>query len=397
GGSVADYFTRSRCGAIEFLTIAPEARGRGLGAVLTAHVEERMADAAAARGQSLAFVMAEMNDPFKRSRTPDNLDPFGRLRFWDRLGYRRAAFPYVQPALSAEQSPVTNLLLAAKPVEEGSGDAVEGARVVAFLRDYLIYAMRFDDPLASPEFVAMSAYLARRATISLAPFGAYLGEDPQRPLSVRPVEREADPDFAVVMALYHRAFANPALAVGDARFAALLRDAPADARYHLWALREQSESPVRGMASFFALPSAGFGGYVAFEAPLLHAGRLPLLIARIERALAGESPAAQGWYVECAGESEALHFARCGFAPVALPYRQPPNGPPLRLLYKEFGAVYAPPVLSASSFLAAQREIARCVYEIERPDAAPSFAELARHVAALPAETIPFDTDACGV
>lgn len=176
GGSVCDYFVRSNCGAIEFLVVQPRQRRRGLGAALARHVEERMASAAEARGRSLELVMAEMNDPFGHGRIADNLDPFGRLRFWHRLGYRRTEFPYVQPALSAEQAPVTNLLLAARPVREPHLTSVDAAQVVAFLRDYLVYAMRFDDPESSAEFRAMRSYLNSHATIPLGALDAYIAE-----------------------------------------------------------------------------------------------------------------------------------------------------------------------------------------------------------------------------
>ncbi len=388
-GSIADYFVRSNCGAIEFLTVAPGARGRGLGAALARHVEARMAAAAAARDRSLALVMAEMNDPFKRTGTPDNLDPFERLRFWHRLGYRRAAFPYVQPALSPAQSPVTNLLLAAKPVDAGLARAVPAEHVIAFLRDYLVYAMRFDDPAASPEFVAMADYLGRHPAVPLAAFDAYTGDDPHRPLFVAAVERPDDPDFAAAMAIYRRAFADPALAVEESTFASLLALERDGARYHLWALRAQSGGPVSGIVSFFALEQAGFGGYLALEAPLLHAGRLRLILARIEQQLVRDA-AASGWYIECAGDDGRARFEQCGFSTVALPW-QPAPGRPLRLLYKELGPAFEPPRLSKAQFLGAMRAIASAVYGIDRPDGAPPFAELAHAVAALPGDTIPFE------
>ena len=390
GGSICDYFVRSNCGAIEFLTVAPAARGRGLGSALAGHVQRRMAAAAEARGRSLAFVMAEMNDPFKRSRTPDNLDPFGRLCFWHQLGYRRTGFPYVQPALSPEQSPVRNLLLAALPVRDPAARSMEAAHVAAFLRDYLIYAMRFDDPRSSAEFRAMQSYLCARDTIPLGPFDAYIGASAESPLVVSPVEHANDPALAETMAVYRRAFGDSDLAVAEPVFASLLSRRRDAVRYHLWSLRPPEGGPVCGLASFFALPCAGFGGYVALEPPLLHTGRLATLIARIERTLIADAPAAQGWYIECAGDAVAACFMRSGFRPIALPYRQPPDGPSLTLLYKEFGASYEPAHLTAASFLAAQRAIVRAVYGLDSPDDAPSFVELARTVAALGAETITF-------
>lgn len=174
GGSIADYFVRSSCGAIEFLVVDEAHRGRGLGSRLSLHTEARMSAAANARAKSLQMVLAEMNDPFRRSDVPDNLDPARRLGFWDRLGYRRAAFPYVQPALSEEQGPVLNLLLGAKPIDPSLTLAVPAALIEAFLRDYLIYAMRIDVPERSPEFVEMARYLAGHPSIPLESLAAYV-------------------------------------------------------------------------------------------------------------------------------------------------------------------------------------------------------------------------------
>ena len=167
GGSVADYFVRSNCGAIEFLVVERSRRRRGFGARLTRHTEERIASAAAARARSVQFVMAEINDPLKRSATPDNVDPFERVQFWAKLHYRRASFPYVQPPLSDQQAAVTNLLLGVRPIEAPDAAAMPAATIEAFLRDYLIYAMRIDVPEDTPEFAAMKRYLDDHATISL--------------------------------------------------------------------------------------------------------------------------------------------------------------------------------------------------------------------------------------
>ncbi len=181
GGAVCDYFVRSNCGAIEFLTIEPPERRRGLGAALARHVQSRMAKAADERGASLAFVMAEMNDPFEHGRIADNVDPFDRLRFWHRLGYRRTMFPYVQPPLSAQQSPVRNLLLATLPVRNPRASSIEPAHLIAFLRDYLVYAMRFGDADDSAEFRTMRDYLAHRTAIGLQALDEYgASRSPQR-------------------------------------------------------------------------------------------------------------------------------------------------------------------------------------------------------------------------
>jgi GNAT superfamily N-acetyltransferase len=118
-GAITDYFVASRSGVVEFIVVAPDQRDRGLGSYLLRDAEERLHADAARRGVELGFVVAEINDPFRPGDTPDNVDPFERARWWGRRGYHRLDFPYVQPALSSEQAPVDNLMLCAKPTEQG--------------------------------------------------------------------------------------------------------------------------------------------------------------------------------------------------------------------------------------------------------------------------------------
>jgi GNAT superfamily N-acetyltransferase len=388
GGCVADYFARSSCGAIEFLVVDPAARGSGVGGRLAAHIERRMHGAAQERGKTLALVLAEINDPFKRSPTPDNVDPFVRLRFWARLGFRRLAFPYRQPALSDRQAPVENLLLAAKSAGSVHRTSVPAALVGAFLRDYLIYAMRIADPSASLQFTQMAAFLAGREAVGLADLEVYAGNDPRRPLNVQPVERPSDDDFAAAMAVYRRAFPDPSLAIPQEAFAAHLQARRANTAYHLWAVRASARDPVAGLASFFGLAHAGFGGYVAFADPLGGSGRLRLLLARIERRLVADSHTTRGWYIECAARVAPI-FERCGFYRVALTYGQPalhvtqPQAVsfPLSLLYKEFGACYGPPRVDAPTFAAAMAEIETDVYGLEPAGGASLFTMPAKYLA----------------
>lgn len=365
GGCVADYFRPSSCGVIEFLVVDPRLRGAGIGSDLTAHVERRMHAAASARGKTLALVFAEINDPFKRATTPDNVDPFTRLTFWARHDYRRLAFPYRQPALSCEQEPVENLLLAAKSYDDVFGNAVPAERLAAFLRDYLIYAMRIAEPAASPQFAEMAAFLAGHETIALEDLRAYVGDDPARPFEVHPIALVRDPDFAAAMRVYRRAFPDRRLAVAEDVFASLLLAPRPDMTYHLWALRAASGAAVAGMASFFGLAHAGFGGYAALEGALRGTGRLRPLLARQERRLAVDSTTTRGWYIECEPDVAPI-FEHCGFYRVALPYRQPiladANAPPLSLLYKEFGASETPPRVDVATFRASLDDIAMAVY-----------------------------------
>jgi GNAT superfamily N-acetyltransferase len=389
GGTIADYLAGPRTGVIEFLVVAPGRRERGLGRRLLDDVETALAaDARVAGGPGLRAVAAEMNDPFRCSLELDSMDPFQRLLIWSQWGYSKLDFPYVQPALSARQRPVVSMLLAWKPVSE-TGAAVAADTVKRVVHEYLRWAMRIEQPQHSAEFAGMARYLDARAQVSLVPLDHYVGHDSGRPLAIREITA-GDPDLPAVRDLYAAHFPDSATAVR----ASVLGGEPAaasrggDHAYHLWALRPAPEAPVAGLASFYTLPDAGFGGYVALAAPLRGTGRLPLLLARIETRMVHDRLGATGWFIEC-DDAAVARFRRAGFYQVAIPYRQPPlrpgaPAPALHLLYKSFGRAYAPPTLGGAELLAALRRIQTVVYRIERPQDDALCRDLAR---AIDAET----------
>jgi hypothetical protein len=115
-------------------------------------------------------------------------------------------------------------------------------------------------------------------------------------------------------------------------------------------------------------------------------GALPTIIARIERQMVADSPTARGWYIECADDCTASIFSRQGFTELAVPYRQPPldadergeavESTPLRLMYKNFGAQYATPILQPAEFAHAMHDIYRYVYGVLQPEEHPLFRTL---------------------
>jgi len=384
GGAITDYLAGPNTGVIEFLVTSPARRGRGLGRRLLDDAETALAaDARAAGAAGLRAVVAEMNDPFRSGLALDSMDPFTRLLIWSGWGYAGLDFPYVQPALSDRQKPVTSMLLAWKPVSE-TGNAVASATVKQVLHEYMRWAMRLDHPQRSAEFTAMARHLDARTTVPLLPLDHYVGHDQARPLDIREVTTN-DSDLPEVRAVYAANFADRATALD----AEALGCQPAGARggdhaYHLWALRATPEAPVAGLASFFTLPEAGFGGYVALAPPLRGTGRVPLLLARVETQMVRDRLGATGWFVEC-DDHVLARFRRVGFHEVAIPYRQPPlrpggPAPALHLLYKVFGRAYAPPVLTGAVLLAALRRIQTVVYGIERPEDDVVCREIARAI-----------------
>jgi len=388
GASITDYFAPSRAGVVEFLVVAAKHRRSGLGKLLLQDAEARLERDAARGGELLRFIAAEINDPFRRSVTPDNVDPFERARWWGKRGFAKLDFPYVQPPLSAGQQPVRNLILAVKSFAPSDAAGVSAASVEAFIRDYLIYAMRIPAPASCAQFIEMSRWLQLRHDIRIVPLHAYIGEDCAHPVDVHELTNSQDARLDAALAVYEAAFNGPATALPAHEFRRLLdrKSGRSPYVYHFWALTSRDRNAISGMASFFTLPSAGFGGYVALVAPLRGTGALPTIVARIEQQFIRDSPDTTGWYIECAEERTAAHFAAQGFFEVGVAYRQPWLGsgasaddcaaPPLHLLYKEFGARYSPPALEPDDFIAAMHDLYVYVYGVAEPLEEPSYRAL---------------------
>ena len=174
GGSVSDYLAKPNAGVIEFLFTKRGQRGRGLGrALLDATVRLLQRDARAAGGKPLAAVVGEMNDPFRRPGTPDNMDPFVRAGIWGKLGFGRIDFPYVQPALSSKQRPVDCLALVAK-LPRGARAAVRSKWVIDVVAEYMRWAMRIPRPSGNAQYRDMRRYAAAHPVLAVVPLRRYV-------------------------------------------------------------------------------------------------------------------------------------------------------------------------------------------------------------------------------
>lgn len=385
GASVSDYLAGSNCGVIEFLLVAKALWGTGIGRKLhDATIAALDADARRLGRSGVDAIIIELNDPYRVAPQHDNFDPFERAMIWDRWGYGRLCFPYVQPALSDDQAPVTCLLLGMKPIAPHLKQQVPAGTVCEALAGYMQWAMRIESPSLDPTFIAMKQFLSKQSAVRIEPLSVYIGRDPARPLTIRPIMSPTDPDFRTAIELYARAF-PPGPTVIDVRmFERAFKWAEgADWHYHLWALAEAPDRPITGMISFFVMPRFGFGGYMALESPLRGTGRARVALKRVEEQIIRDEPGAQRQYIECVPNSnEEAVFKALGFYPVPVHYHQPPifddkrfgsgGGPQITALTKRLGCDYDG-AISSQDFLRDLKAWLSHVYRVADPEASETF------------------------
>ncbi len=376
GGTVCDYLAEPNAAMIEYLLVQPDFRASGLGVSLAAEIERLCrADAAEIDGRELDWLVGETEDPY-RAATTEDFDTFVRARIMARANVRIVDFHYVQPALSEAGASVENLLLIARP-GNGKAEVIRTEVVLSIVAEYFRWAMRIEDPTSNSEYLRMASALDGRRSIELVEIGDYLGWDRNRELRITDVPDTQHPELAAAIAVYESAYTDPETTWPGDIFRSAVERKPTLAgsgyTYHLWAIHSTAAGSCDGMASFVTMPTAGYGGYLTFDHPLRGSGRLRQIIARIEEQMIRDNPDASGWYIECNEEVNCEIFARAGFFELDLVYEQPltqgsgSQTPPLRLhlLYKSFGRVYRPPIISRAAFLRAVAEIYWMIYTVD--------------------------------
>lgn len=177
GGIIADYLARSNIGMIEFVVVDHSLRRAGLGKRLLEECEARLQrDAVRAGNTGLRGIAAEVDDPYQLHDTNEHLDSFDRMRIWSKLGYSLLDFPYVQPALSENLSPVKGLKLMFKPIATEIDNHIPSLWVHDLVADYQIWAMRIPNPEQHPVFAIMATHLASKSNVALLDMREYIGD-----------------------------------------------------------------------------------------------------------------------------------------------------------------------------------------------------------------------------
>lgn len=383
GGSVFDYLARPNAGVIEFLFTRADLHARGYGrALLSETVRALRADARRAGAGRLTAIVAEMNDPFRRSATPDAMDPFERAAIWGRWGFSKLDVPYMQPALSPRKKPVRNLALVTNMLAEPGAACADGHWLLEVVREYMRWAMRVVQPSRNAQFRALARHIAAHPTVPLIPLCDYVGRNVPRGLLIEEIQARHHA-FEALMALLQEALPSAGRTASPSEFERVLALGKRGAyRYHLWRLASPPSERVQGVASFFTLARVGFGGYLVFGRALRGKGLLRPVIARIEEQMVKDATNADAWFIECDAVA-AQRFIVVGFRELQVDYRPPRVGQGagvgeperLKLLYKRFGSTRG--ALPGRRFvLGAVADILRNVYGVRAPRAHPCYRRL---------------------
>ncbi|GEM_PF-363221 len=165
--------------ALNYLYVEPAARGRGLSRVLKDCVARLAQDAVDAPPSSpLPALFIEQNDPLRLSDAEyaadsahAGIDQVDRLNVWSRLGALLVDFPYIQPALSADQHSDDGLAYAVMNLEM---DSVDAGWFAAHLESFFaISVLKGGDPAkdaaAAPQLAGLNAMAAAGQRVPLLP------------------------------------------------------------------------------------------------------------------------------------------------------------------------------------------------------------------------------------
>lgn len=172
GGIVAERHPDSEVLLVGYLAVRPDRRGRGIATSLV-----RRAEAEWHADENVRLALGEVHDP--RSWTGVGEDePVARLRFFERLGARVLAVPFIQPALGPEGRRVRGFLLLALYVDpsitmtSGAEQGIPTDILSRFVRRYYEDTEGAQAPY-DPELAWLLDQVEREQTVALLPLSQF--------------------------------------------------------------------------------------------------------------------------------------------------------------------------------------------------------------------------------
>lgn len=169
---------------LNFLCVEPSLRAIGLGQFVLGEVDRIVRRTLANRTGRAApryFTTIEQNNPLRMSGEQIEedaaaalIDPYDRLRWWSRRGYRKLDFSYVQPPLSLAHEPclyIDYYVRFSNQADAASG-TLDAAVLLEHLRRFFFVSVgKFEIDMArNPQWISQRAALERVDTVAvLAP------------------------------------------------------------------------------------------------------------------------------------------------------------------------------------------------------------------------------------
>jgi hypothetical protein len=141
--------------------------------------------------------------------------------------------------------------------------------VLSLIAEYMRWAMRIPQPSRNGQYRTMARFAATHVRVPLIPLPTYVGRDAGLRIEAINTGHAA---FGPMRALLHREIPVAGRVASVEEFRRALSNRSAG--YYLWSVARSDARKPQGLASFFALPRAGFGGYIVLAGTLRGKGLL---------------------------------------------------------------------------------------------------------------------------
>jgi len=170
-GCIFDYYSRRNIAAIEFIAVKQSVQSLGIGSELYQKVVSKInEDAIRHQKNDVDYIFCEMDSPDYSTKSEKKY-----LYFWNKNGYCKLDFKYIQPPLSESQAAVEHLWLAVAS-QYKMVNYVDSDIVIDFLYCYMKYSMKIDEPRENKCFKKMCSDLKKMKRVDVQKLPLTYGE-----------------------------------------------------------------------------------------------------------------------------------------------------------------------------------------------------------------------------